>query len=236
MSINQHQDTKQTASQTWIELNANFNQAVVIAAGELEYSPTPMQGVRRMMFERVGDEVARRATSCVTYEAGSSFKAHAHPGGEEYLVLSGTFSDQRGDFGQGWYVRNPAGSKHAPFTEDGCEIFVKLSQVPDEEAGYLELDTNTAKWQQVSAQESRLILWQSEYEHTSLHRVTTGYGHRFQAQDVAELFVVEGAVRVDGKVLKDHSWLRMPPESIVLVEALEPAQFYLKIGRGAVRF
>ncbi len=236
MSTNQTQDTKQTASQAWIELNADFNKAVIIPAGELEYSPTPMQGVRRMMFERVGDEVARRATSCVTYEAGSSFKAHKHPGGEEYLVLSGTFSDQRGDFSKGWYVRNPLNSSHAPFTHEGCEIFVKLSQVPDEEAEYLELDTNTAEWQQVSANESRLMLWQSEYEHTSLHRVTKGYRHRFQALDVLELFVVEGAVRVDGKLLKDHSWLRLPPESIVLVEAEESAQFYLKIGRGAVRF
>jgi anti-sigma factor ChrR (cupin superfamily) len=53
-----------------------------------------------------------------------------HDKGEEYLVLNGVFSDEHGDFGKGAYVRNPPGSTHAPFTKDGCIIFVKLRQMP----------------------------------------------------------------------------------------------------------
>ena len=228
--------TKTTASQAWIERNADFTKTEIIAAGDLEYSPTPMKGVHRMMFERVGDEVARRATSCVTYVAGSSFKPHSHPGGEEYLVLSGTFSDQRGDFSQGWYVRNPVGSVHAPFTNEGCEIFVKLSQVPDEEKEYVEFSTLTADWDQVSDTESQLSLWKSKYEASSLHRVKQGFSRDYRESDVLELFVVDGAIKVNGERYEDHSWLRFPAETEVKVEADEQAQFYLKVGKGVVRF
>jgi anti-sigma factor ChrR (cupin superfamily) len=35
-------------------------------------------------------------------------------GGEEFLVLEGTFSDERGDYPRGSYVRNPPGTAHAP--------------------------------------------------------------------------------------------------------------------------
>lgn len=74
--------------------------------------------------------MARRATSIVTYEPGSSFSAHVHAFGEEYFVLEGTFSDQSGDYPKGWYVRNPVKSAHAPFSKEGTKIFVKLAQMP----------------------------------------------------------------------------------------------------------
>jgi hypothetical protein len=79
------------------------------------------------MLERDGTEVAR-ATSIVRYAPGSSFPAHVHERGEEFLVLQGTFSDEHGDYTQGTYVRNPPGSSHRPFSREGCIIFVKLRQ------------------------------------------------------------------------------------------------------------
>src|SRR5690606_18261275 len=62
------------------------------------------------------------------YAPGSQFSRHGHPGGEEFLVLEGTFQDETGDFPTGTYVRNPPGSGHAPGSETGCTIFVKLWQ------------------------------------------------------------------------------------------------------------
>lgn len=79
------------------------------------------------MLDRIGDEVAR-ATSLVRYAPGSRFPTHAHELGEEFIVLDGVFSDASGDFAQGAYVRNPPGTSHAPWTDDGCIIFVKLRQ------------------------------------------------------------------------------------------------------------
>lgn len=44
------------------------------------------------MLDRLGGEKAR-ATSIVRYAPDSQFSPHFHPGGEEVLVLSGTFSE-----------------------------------------------------------------------------------------------------------------------------------------------
>ena len=86
---------------------------------------SPLSGAERRLLERDGDEVAR-LTSIVRYAPGSHFSSHSHTGGEEYLVLEGIFSDDYGDFPVGTYVRNPIGSKHAPHSDGGAIILVKL--------------------------------------------------------------------------------------------------------------
>ena len=58
------------------------------------------------------------------------FPKHSHIGGEEFIVLEGTFHDQYGSFPAGSYVRNPIGTEHEPWVEDdGCTIIVKLLQM-----------------------------------------------------------------------------------------------------------
>eukprot|EP00797_Seminavis_robusta_P017133 Sro2559_g331280.1 Factor ChrR (124) ;mRNA; f:12829-13200 len=87
------------------------------------------------MLDRVGEEKAR-ATTIVEYSPNSKFPKHTHIGGEEFLVLKGTFKDQHGAFPAGTYVRNPIGSEHAPWVDgDGCTIMVKLLQVRDNTDG-----------------------------------------------------------------------------------------------------
>ena len=57
---------------------------------------------------------------------------HHHGGGKEFLVLEGVFSDEHGDDGPGSYGRHPAGtwlrhpadSRHAPFSQGGYLIWV----------------------------------------------------------------------------------------------------------------
>jgi len=109
-------------------VNADFEQRVVVAAPQADdWLPSPLPGVQRHLLDRVGGEVAR-ATSLVRYAPGSRFERHTHGGGEEIFVLEGTFSDEEGDFPAGSYIRNPPGSSHAPFSRDGCTLFVKLWQ------------------------------------------------------------------------------------------------------------
>lgn len=79
------------------------------------------------MLFRIGEEKAR-ATSIVRYAPDSRFARHGHPGGEEFLVLDGTFQDETGDVPAGTYVRNPPGTGHAPGSATGCTILVKLWQ------------------------------------------------------------------------------------------------------------
>jgi len=58
------------------------------------------------MLDRRGQELAR-ATSIVRCGPGSRFARHSHGGGEEILVLEGTFSDEHGDYPTGTYLHNP---------------------------------------------------------------------------------------------------------------------------------
>ncbi len=114
------------------QLHTDRTEPVIVYAGAQEWTPSPQPGVERRFLERLGGEVAL-ATSIVRYASGSSFPEHVHPKGEECLVLDGVFSDEQGHFAAGTYVRNPPGSRHAPFTEAGCTIFVKLCQMQDDE-------------------------------------------------------------------------------------------------------
>jgi anti-sigma factor ChrR (cupin superfamily) len=101
----------------------------LLATTELPWSPSPLPGVERRLLDRSGGEVAR-ATSIVRYAPGSSFAAHSHGGGEEILVLDGTFSDETGDHPAGTYLRNPPASVHSPWSDQGCTIWVKTGHLP----------------------------------------------------------------------------------------------------------
>eukprot|EP00187_Rhodella_violacea_P003456 CAMPEP_0174904028 /NCGR_PEP_ID=MMETSP0167-20121228/46683_1 /TAXON_ID=38298 /ORGANISM="Rhodella maculata, Strain CCMP736" /LENGTH=238 /DNA_ID=CAMNT_0016146533 /DNA_START=3 /DNA_END=715 /DNA_ORIENTATION=+ len=114
-----------------MKLNADFHLFACAHFDAAQYLPSPAAGVNRFMLDRVGAERAR-ATTIVEYSPGSKFPAHAHAGGEEFVVLEGTFKDQFGEFPRGCYVRNPIGSEHAPWVDDdGCTIMVKLLQMAE---------------------------------------------------------------------------------------------------------
>ena len=100
-----------------MEINANFRERAVVHSQQLPWVASPSPGVERRMLDRIGAEVAR-ATSIVRYAPGCSFAPHVHHGGEEYLVLEGVFSDEKGDHPAGSYVRNPPGSRHAPRSDE----------------------------------------------------------------------------------------------------------------------
>jgi len=80
-----------------MDLHADLEQRVTLNTAALPWTPSPMAGVERRMLDRRGGEVAR-ATSIVRYAPGSRFERHSHGGGEEILVLEGTFSDELGDY------------------------------------------------------------------------------------------------------------------------------------------
>ena len=66
--------------------NDNLSVRTLVHANKLNWVPSPAKGVDRRMLFRIGDEKAR-ATSIVRYAPGIHFSRHAHPGGEEFLVL-----------------------------------------------------------------------------------------------------------------------------------------------------
>lgn len=70
---------------------------VVFTADKQNWVQDPPDPLRRVRLE---SNTVKRAdgTSIVHYPAGSGFPAHGHPGGEEILVLEGTFQDEHGDY------------------------------------------------------------------------------------------------------------------------------------------
>ena len=99
-----------------MELNANFSERVTITPAQYKWVDSPQPGVERMMLDRIGDEIAR-ATSIVRYAPNSQFPAHSHTGGEEYIVLEGTFADENGEYPRRHLRAQP--HRHLPFPQSG---------------------------------------------------------------------------------------------------------------------
>ncbi len=61
----------------------------------------------------------------VRFAPGTRFPDHVHDGGEEIFVLDGALEDADGTYEKGCWARFPPGSRHAPFSEHGCTLYVK---------------------------------------------------------------------------------------------------------------
>lgn len=190
-------------------VNADFSRRASIKPEAYRWVASPQVGVERVLLDRVGSEVAR-ATSIVRYAPQSHFPRHRHPGGEEILVLTGTFSDEAQDYPAGWYLRNPPGSSHRPSSAVGTTIFVKLWQMQATEATEVRVDTRApANWVR---QGDRLVcpLFSDALETVGLQRLS--HGQSVDAEDhlQAELLVVDGVLEEAGQVYESGSWLRFP--------------------------
>ena len=70
------------------------------------------------------------STALVRWAPDTQFHTHAHPGGEEILVLDGVFCDEFGSYPKGSWLRSPRWSRHTPFTgPEGALIYVKVGHL-----------------------------------------------------------------------------------------------------------
>jgi anti-sigma factor ChrR (cupin superfamily) len=192
-----------------IGLNADLGARV--AVHDAPWRPSPIAGVERRMLDRIGDEVAR-ATSIVRYAPGARFARHVHGGGEEFLVLDGVFSDEHGDFPVGTYVRNPPGSAHAPRSEPGCTILVKLWQFDPGDRRAIRLATGARAFAADVARPGVAVLplFEDARERVRLERWSPGAAFDLPLPGGGELLVLDGGF-VDGdEAFKPTSWLRLP--------------------------
>jgi len=215
-----------------MKINAEFDQRVVVHSETMGWVESPMPGVSRRPLDRVGDEVAR-ATTIVKYEAGSHFSPHVHTGGEEFIVLSGVFQDEHGDFPAGSYIRNPPQSKHKPGSDDGCVIFVKLWQFNPEDRVHVRLNMNVMK----SLPHSEFTgiamtsLYRDEFEDVSVLDFEANAEIQLNVKGGAELIVLEGDLQEGGDSLVKHSWLRVPAGGNIRATAgTAGAKIWLKEG------
>jgi anti-sigma factor ChrR (cupin superfamily) len=194
----------------------NPSQRLVVAGAALPWTPSPAARVWRKRLFHAGPAESGRVTSIVRYDAGASFPAHPHPEGEEILVLSGTFSDERGDFGAGSYMLNPEGFCHAPFSREGCVLFVKLRQYAGLDRERVLLVTNAAPWHERAPGVRSLTLYASPRypEHIRLTELAPGArAAALSFPEGEELFVLRGELEDESGVYPSHTWLRLPPGS-----------------------
>lgn len=197
-----------------LQLNADHSVPAIARASLLPWVPSPQPGVERRMLERSGGEVAV-ATSIVRYAAGSRFSAHEHGLGEEFLVLEGVFSDESGDYPAGSYVRNPPGSRHAPHSDGGCVIFVKLRQMAADDKTHVVVPPAKRKWQSTGSRgHERALLYAARDEFVTLDRLEpNAVLDAPRAAAETEMLVVDGSVhRLAEKesALDRWTWMRTP--------------------------
>lgn len=213
-------------------VNADFTSRAVVLASDHTWVPSPQLGVDRVLLDRVGVERAR-ATSVVRYAPRSAFPKHHHPGGEEILVLEGTFSDSEGDYPAGWYIRNPPGSSHQPASAEGAVIFVKLWQMTSHDERTVRINTlEEAAWT-VKSERSICPLHDDTNEEVALHRLHEGerfFSYAFKYPEAStEIFVVKGGLTFEGSELPGRSWIRLPfGDHPDLVACAQGATMYVK--------
>jgi len=214
-----------------MKINADLGRRATALSDALPWQRSPDGSVERRMLDRDGAEIAR-ATSVVRYPPGSRFPSHLHGGGEEFLVLEGVFSDESGDYPAGVYVRNPPGSAHAPFSRDGCVIFVKLRQFDPGDSSRVVVDTKRRT--------------QTAGPHPGLSEIEL---HRFGRERVrllgsadgagpvdglwsggAEFFVLRGEIADEQGTYPAGAWLRLPAGTRQHLSVRPATEFYLKTG------
>ena len=158
------------------------------------------------------------------------FPKHSHIGGEEFIVLEGTFHDQYGSFPTGSYVRNPIGTEHEPWVEDdGCTIMVKLLQMADPTPAEINTPTH------IQIDQAKSDIGQMVDYGTVAHIYSNdNTGEMVEVcwinpkaslpADIKciggeELFIISGSLELDDKFYGENAmflkwgWLRFPPKT-----------------------
>lgn len=216
------------------QINADLSVRAVANTAAMDWSSSPSGTVWRKRVHLVGPPESGQVTSLVRYEPSASFPAHDHPDGEEILVLEGVFSDEHGNWPAGTYLLNPEGFRHAPFSEQGCLLFVKLRQFPGRERHHVVVDTRGLAWQegQIPEIETKMLYRQAGFsDETMLERwhgnvelgaIAYEYG--------AELFVIDGEFSDEEGSYATGSWLRMPAGSVHHPQSAAGCTLYIKTG------
>lgn len=215
---------------TIANFNMDFEQRVVIDTASAPWLASPKAGVWRKPLAREEAEQGH-ATSIVKYEPGASFSEHNHPLGEEIFVLEGVFSDHTGDYPAGTYIRNPKGFVHAPFSKEGCVLFVKLRQFQSSDTAQVRINTKQAEWLPGQGGLEVMPLHQHEGENVALVKWPKGEvfkPHRHFGGE--EILVLDGEFCDEYGRYPVGSWMRSPHMSQHHPFVDEPTIIWVKTG------
>ena len=194
------------------QINSDFNIFCSARLNSMKWVPSPAPGIWRKRVYMDGPSESCKVTSIVRYDAGAHFPPHDHPGGEEILVLDGTFSDDGGNFSDGWHLLHPDGFRHQSYSEEGCLILVKLRQYSGKET--VLQDTEKLEWVQGSTNGVTCkSLYRNEELGISTYLIHYAKDTTIPLQNYPEgkeIYVLNGTL-VDSFGTHDSgSWLRYP--------------------------
>jgi anti-sigma factor ChrR (cupin superfamily) len=215
-------------------INGDLAARAVMDTNSMEWTASPSGTVWRKRVHLVGAPESGQVTSIVRYQPDASFPAHDHPEGEEILVLEGVFSDEHGDWPAGTYLLNPEGFRHAPFSRQGCLLFVKLRQFPGLDREHHVIDTGKREWQPTR----RTGVWRKPLysqpgytDTTRLERWDAGTaGETTVYAQGAEFFVLDGEFEDDDGAYPAGTWLRIPSGGSHAPATSRGCELYIKQG------
>ena len=214
-------------------IHGDISVRVVVDTKPIPWSASPSSTVWRKRLHLVGPTESGQVTSVVRYQEYSQFPPHDHPEGEEILVLSGVFSDEHGNWPEGSYLLNPEDFRHAPYSRNGCLLFVKLRQYPGMDRRHVAVNTHTISWEPLGGGRERKVLYaQPGYQDTTrLERwsADSALGELAYARG-AELYVLDGSFEDEYGRYDAHTWMRLPTHFTHRPTTQERCELYVKEG------
>ena len=111
----------------------------------------------------------------------------------------------------GTYIRNPPGSKHTPFSKEGCVIFVKLNQFNEQDLQQVRINTLEAEWLNGIGGLQVMPLHEFKHEHVAL--VKWPANEKFQPHrhfGGEEVLVLSGLFQDEHGAYPINTWVRSP--------------------------
>lgn len=102
----------------------------LVRSNQIEWQPLPEEGVTGIYVKSLQfDQATQRSpTILLKFEAGATYPAHTHPGGEEVFVLEGEIKIGKDHLCAGDYLYTAPDGKHAVRSEKGCIVLLKAPQ------------------------------------------------------------------------------------------------------------
>ncbi|MBS1791683.1 MAG: cupin domain-containing protein [Acidobacteria bacterium] len=102
----------------------------LVRSHEIAWLPLPETGVSGIFVKvlRFDQATHRAPTILLKFEAGATYPAHNHPGGEEIFVLEGDIKLGKDYLHAGDYLYTSPNGKHAVWSENGCIVLVNVPQ------------------------------------------------------------------------------------------------------------
>jgi len=100
----------------------------LVRGNQTEWKPLAEPGVTGVYVKvlRFDRETRRAPTILLKFDAGATYPAHNHPGGEEIFVLEGDLKVGKDHLYAGDYLYTPPEGKHAVWSETGCVVLVSV--------------------------------------------------------------------------------------------------------------